>query len=423
MDLVNTKVDHMKGSRVVIKIGTNSLVKGDRLAVGTMANLVEACVALQERGCEVVVVCSGAVGVGCQRMGLVKRPTSMAAKQALAAVGQIRLMSMFDDLFAAAKSRCAQVLLTFENLSLQGQHSNARNTFDALLTMGVVPIVNENDTVATHELKFGDNDRLSAMVCALVGAQWLFLLTDVDGVYTANPKTDPSARRLSFVQDVDELTSIVNVGDGAGSAFSTGGMATKLAAARLASAAGAITVIMCAKQPLDILTAMSYYHSNVIRNNESKEGITTSTSTSTDKDEEFPVGTLILPKGKLIRKDRKRWILGLRPEGIVIVNDGAANALKRKKSLFPAGVVGVQGNFKDMSCVSIWRGTSSTNIPVFSTGVGDVREIGIALVNFTSDDLNKILGSQSDACAAILGRDATESVVAHRNNIVLMENH
>ena len=411
-------------SRIVIKIGTNSLVQADRLAIGVMANLVEACVALQEKGYQVVVVCSGAVGVGCQSMALELKPTNMAAKQALAAIGQIRLMSMFDDLFTAAKSRCAQVLLTFENLSLQGQHSNARNTFDALLGMGVVPIVNENDTVATHELKFGDNDRLSAMVCALIGAQWLFLLTDVDGVYTANPKTDPTARRLGLVEDVDELTSLVNVGDGAGSAFSTGGMATKLAAARLASAAGAKTVIMCAKQPLDVLTAITYYSTKWSSESKGTNQETNKskvnekvTETAMENTSGFPIGTLILPKGNTIRKDRKRWILGLRPEGVVIVNDGAANALKRKKSLFPAGVVAVHGNFKEMSCVSIRKGTSSTKNVVDND---DDSEIALALINFSSKDLQKIMGCQSDEISNILEKNGSlthNGLVAHRSNI------
>ena len=390
--------------RVVIKIGTNSLVRGDRLAIGVIATLVEACSELQALGHQVIIVSSGAVGVGCQRIGIKERPTTVADRQALAAVGQIRLMRMYDDLFSAANQTCAQVLLTFENLSLAGQHRNAKNTFESLLKMGVVPIVNENDTVATSELKFGDNDRLSAMVAALVGADWLFLLTDVDGVYTSNPKVDNNAKRLEVVSDVDELASIVSVGD-VGSTFSTGGMATKLAAARLSSAAGTKTVVMSAAEPLEML--------NVLQG-------------------KSIVGTIILPKGQPIKKNRKRWILGLRPEGVIVINQGAARALNRKKNLLPSGIVDVRGNFGEFCCVSInvlpedqnssnngqeeCKSHSERNITVEL----DEVTLALALVNYTSKQLLQIMGCQSDDISLRLGLDAVSNEVAHRGNIVLL---
>ena len=146
--------------RVVIKIGTNSVVEAGRLSVSTIAQLVESCALIQARGFQVVIVSSGAVGVGCQALGITERPTELSKKQAMAAVGQIRLMRMYEDLFQAVGTPCAQVLLSFENLSHQDTNRNAKNTFDSLLSMGVIPIVNENDTVATQELRFGDNDRL-----------------------------------------------------------------------------------------------------------------------------------------------------------------------------------------------------------------------------------------------------------------------
>jgi glutamate 5-kinase len=404
-------------TRVVIKIGTNSLVHDDRLAIGVMASLVEACAELQANGHQVIVVSSGAVGVGCQRVGITSRPTNMAARQALAAVGQIRLMRMYDNLFSAAGKTCAQVLLTFENLSCASQHRNAKNTFESLLSMGVIPIVNENDTVATSELKFGDNDRLSAMVAALVGAQCLFLLTDVDGVYTANPKENPDAKRLEQVQDVDKLASMVSTGDDAGSTFSTGGMATKLAAARLASAAGARTVIMSAKRSLDMLKALNGEH----------------------------VGTTIMPKGQPIKKDRKRWILGLRSEGVVVINEGAARALERKKNLLPSGIVEVRGEFGELSCVSIEvviaqktmvveevveekkekkKKSNSKKEISGGSGGGSSVVLAMALVNYTSDQLLKIKGCHSDSIAEMLGQDeAQSSEVAHRQNIVLMRDN
>jgi glutamate 5-kinase len=437
--------------RVVVKIGTNSLVDGDRLAVGVIAQLVEACVALQAKGLQVVVVSSGAVGVGCQTLNVKVRPTKLSEKQALAAVGQIRLMRMYDDLFQAVGTSCAQVLLSFDNLSQRETNRNAKNTFDALLSMGVVPIVNENDTVATQELKFGDNDRLSAMVAAMIGADWLFLLTDVDGVYTANPKTTPNARRLTVVRDVDDLASLVDTGDGAGSVFSTGGMATKLAAARLASAAGAKTVIMRASQPTDMLKVMA--------TDDASDG-----SRSSGGDESTRIGTVIMPRGDAIRRDRKRWIVGLRPEGVIYVNEGAARALSRKKSLFSAGVVDVRGQFGEMSCVSIrllrdengdgdggggggvsgdaaaiaadaMACTTSTSSTITKgQGGAETRrgahsrtpppsgelEIALALVNYTSEELQQIRGCHSDAIASTLGTVAVRtSEIAHRTNIVL----
>ena len=406
--------------RIVIKIGTNSLVHDNRLAVGVIANLVETCTQLQVLGHQVVIITSGSVGVGCQRMGITKRPTNMAARQALAAIGQIRLMRMYDDLFAASNQSCAQILLSFDNLSLPNQHRNAKNTFEALLKMGVVPIVNENDTVATSELKFGDNDRLSAMVAALVNADWLFLLTDVDGVYTSNPKVDPHAKRLDVVADVDELESMVSVGD-AGSTFSTGGMATKLQAARIASAAGSKTVIMSASQPLDIIKALN---------------------------EQAIVGTVILPKGQTIKKNRKTWILGLRAEGVIVINQGAARALNRKKNLLPSGIVEIRGTFGEMSCVSIVvledlggeevvdrevdrgkgeegeGGVEDSNKEqkkevVEVSGKGEVV-LALALVNYTSAQCKNIVGCQMDEISERLGAEAKSGEVAHRGNIVLM---
>lgn len=252
-DLSNNK-SHK--SRVVLKIGTISLTSEDRLAVGTMAKVVEVCSTLRKRGYEVIVVTSGAIDVGCKTVGIKTKPTDMARQQATAAIGQLRIMRMWGDLFASAKMLCGQALLTFDNLGELMQRKSATDTFDSLFDFGVVPIVNENDTVATFESRqrFGENDRLSAVVAALVEADWLFLLTDVDGIFTTDPKTNPDAQKINVVKDIDDLPQMADTGtDGPSYTFSSGGMATQVAAARAASDAGCRTVILHAEQPQGIL--------------------------------------------------------------------------------------------------------------------------------------------------------------------------
>ncbi len=397
--------------RIVIKIGTNSLTKSGRVALGVVASLVETCTALHRMGFSVVVVSSGSVGVGCQTMRREEKPTDLPTRQALAAVGQIRLMRTYEDMFTAVNTHCAQVLLTFENLGQQLQHRNAKNTFEALFKMNVVPIVNENDTVAVQELRFGDNDRLSAMIAALVEASWLFLLTDVDGVFTANPKVNPDATVIPVVRNICEIGG-VSVDPSAGSEFSTGGMGTKISAAQLATAAGAKTVIMSAQDPQRVLAA--------IRGDQ--------------------VGTLFLPNDNAVRGQTKRWIMGLNSEGTIYVNEGASRAITRKKSLFAAGVMGVEGIFREQACVSICTAKDSSGIRKDGREAGEEKSVGAnvttasgntspgpesrviakALINYASDDVAKIKGLQSQDIAAVLGYANSEEV-AHRSNIVLLD--
>lgn len=233
-------------------MGTSSLIRADTktLNLSSLANLVEAVRDLKDLGFNVVLVSSGAVGVGCQRLGLTTKPTELAKKQALAAVGQIHLMRYYDDLFTALNLTCSQVLLTLDNLATRSQYINARNTFYELLRYGTVPIINENDTVAVAQLRFGDNDTLSAQVATLVEADWLFLLTDVDALYTGNPNTDPTAEPVREVDDVHDLAVDTRQ---AGTQWGTGGMATKLTAAAIATAAGCRMAICHFKNPGAIL--------------------------------------------------------------------------------------------------------------------------------------------------------------------------
>jgi glutamate 5-kinase len=226
----------------VLKVGSASLSADDckLLHLSNICNLVETICQLKQRGYQVILVTSGAVAVGCQRMGLTARPKAVVTKQAIAAIGQSRLMRVYDDLFSAMSQPIAQVLLTRENLSKHHHYVNALNTIRELLRLEVVPVINENDTVAIDELRYGDNDTLSARVASLVQAKWLFLLTDVSGLYDCDPRSNPNAKIVHVVKEIDEL----NVSLGESGSIGTGGMTTKLVAASIATAAGVHTGII-----------------------------------------------------------------------------------------------------------------------------------------------------------------------------------
>lgn len=237
---------------IVIKVGTSSLVRPEHqtLNLKTLASACETVKELSALGHHVIVITSGATGVGCQRMNLDQRPAQLAKKQALAAVGQVHLMRYYEDFFNSLGLTCAQVLLTLDNLASRHQYVNATNTFTELLAYGTIPVVNENDTVAVARRGFGDNDTLSAQVATLVQADYLFLLTDVDSLYEENPKTNPDAQPIYEVEDISALTADTST---AGTQWGTGGMATKITAARIATAAGVTTVICNSNTPENIL--------------------------------------------------------------------------------------------------------------------------------------------------------------------------
>lgn len=307
-------------------MGTSSLLRASAgtLHLSQICSLCETVSRLRSHGIRVVLVSSGAVGAGMFRLGISEKPKEVAKKQALAAVGQVHLMRYYEDIFNTIGIKCAQVLLTLENLSNRKQYVRARNTFAALFDMGVVPIVNENDTVAVEELRFGDNDTLSAQVAALVEAQWLFLLTDVDGLYTANPATDPSATRIETVENINDLD--VDVG-GAGTSVGTGGMVTKLTAARIACAAGCKTIVcLSANLERDIEKAVV-------------EGAS--------------VGTAFLP-AKEGARGKKKWLLAVPVRGRVVVGVKGAKAVLRGAPLLLMHVVDVaEGEFRVQECVAI----------------------------------------------------------------------
>ncbi|MBW4652021.1 MAG: glutamate 5-kinase [Kaiparowitsia implicata GSE-PSE-MK54-09C] len=364
---------------LVIKIGTSSLTHPStgRLALSTIATLVEVLCTLKQQGYDVILVSSGAVGVGCTRLGIRERPRTMAMKQAVAAVGQGRLMRVYDDFFSSLDQPIAQVLITRSDLVQRSRYVNAYRTFRQLLTLGVVPIVNENDTLAVDELKFGDNDTLSAQVASLVEADWLFLLTDVDQLYSADPRQDPTATPISVVEDIDTLMALnVAIGD-RGSGWGTGGMVTKIAAARIATAAGVRTVITEGRSPHNILKILA------------GEALGTQFEAELDP-----------------QNARKRWIAhGLIPAGKLYLDSGAIAAIQTAgKSLLAAGINEIEGEFQAGDAVQICdqRGT----------------EVARGIVNYANTELQKIRGHHSDEIPKILGY-AGEATVIHRDNLVL----
>lgn len=368
-----------KPQTIVVKIGTSSLTQPDTgyLALATIAQVVDTLSRLRRQGYQVILVSSGAVGVGCMRLGLTERPRTISMKQAVAAVGQGRLMRVYDDLFTALQQPIAQVLLTRSDLVQRSRYVNAYRTFRQLLNLGVIPIVNENDTLAVEELKFGDNDTLSALVASLVEAEWLFLLTDVDRLYSADPRYDPNAQPIALVHQIDELEALnVEVGD-RGTSWGTGGMVTKISAARIATAAGVRTVITEGRSPHNI------------------EKIIQGES----------LGTIFEPQ-LLPVNARKRWIAhGLVPAGKLYLDQGAVRAIQEAgKSLLAAGVQEVEGEFQSQDAVQLCDLSG--------------QEVARGIVNYSHSELQKIRGSHSDEIAKILGYEGEETVV-HRDNLVL----
>lgn len=363
---------------IVVKIGTSSLTQPETgyLAIATIARLVEALCQLRRQGHQVILVSSGAVGVGCARLGLTERPRTIAMKQAVAAVGQGRLMRVYDDFFSSLDQPIAQVLLTRSDLVQRSRYVNAYRTFRQLLKLGVIPIVNENDTLAVEELKFGDNDTLSALVASLVEADWLFLLTDVDRLYSADPRYNPEAQPISLVNDIAALTEQVEVGD-RGTSWGTGGMVTKISAAKIATAAGVRTVITEGRSPDNIAQILAG----------------------------AALGTQFEPEDQPFNA-RKRWIAhGLVPAGKLYLDKGAVNAIQQAgRSLLAAGITEVEGEFQPQDAVQLCDQSG--------------QEIARGIVNYSSAELQQIRGCHSDDIPKILGYAGAETVV-HRDNLVL----
>jgi len=366
--------------RVVVKLGSNLLAGPDRgLDLGCMASLVRQIAEIRRDGMEVVLVSSGAMASGREILGRVPEHRGVPLKQVLASVGQGRLMQAYDRLFGEHGITVAQALVSRGDLSDRLGYLNVRNTLNTLLELGVQPIVNENDVVAVEEIKgarFGDNDNLSAMVANLVDADLLMILSDVAGLYTADPMLDPRAKLIPTVESIDD--SITALAEGTKSNKAVGGMVTKLQAAGLATASGVDVVI--AKGRLE----------NVIARLAGGEGLGTFFPSHTTKME-----------------SRKRWMLsGLNSRGSVRVDGGAASAVVGGgKSLLPAGVVEVSGSFE--------RG----DVLVIEDGVGN--RIACGLSNYDAEDARAIAGERSGRIFEILGYEYGAELV-HRDNLVLL---
>jgi glutamate 5-kinase len=321
-----------------------------------------------------VVVSSGAVALGVERLQLSSRPREMALKQAAAAAGQSRLMRLYDDHFEARGLTCAQVLLTHADIAHRGRYLNARRALAELLARDVVPVINENDTVSIEEIKFGDNDALAAMVVDLVEADLLVILTDAGGLFTRDPRRDPSAERIPLVERVTPAVEAL-AEEGSGSGSGTGGMASKLRAAKRASEAG----VACAIVP-------------------GEPGVLGRLLRGED------VGTLVLAQGERKRL-RQRWMLDLKTRGALRVDDGARLALlERKKSLLPSGVAEVVGSFAAGDAVEI----ASLDGTPFARG----------LCVYAADEVRLIAGKRSTQIEAALGYRLLDCVV-HRDDLVV----
>ena len=366
--------------RLVVKLGTNLLTAGtDRLDLEVMAGLVGQVARLHRDGYEVIIVSSGAIAAGRHRLGLTRERKDIPFRQVLASVGQSRLMQAYDQLFGWHGITVAQTLLTRTDLADRHGYLNARNTLLALLELGVVSIVNENDVVAIDEIreaKFGDNDNLSAMVANLVEADLLVLLGDVPGLFTADPARDPSARLIPRVERIDEYVERC-AGESEGER-GTGGMVTKLEAAKLATASGVAVVIADGREPGALLR---------LARGEA-------------------LGTFFAPTASRL-ESRKRWMLsGLGKKGSIAVDRGAARALlEQNKSLLPAGVVAAEGHFERGDVVDILDPK------------GERLACGIA--GYGAADIERIKGARSERILEILGYEYGSEVV-HRNNLVVL---
>ncbi len=364
--------------RIVIKIGSQILTTSDDQSLDRafMKTLAAQIAAGRQQGLEILLVSSGAIAAGRGALGLSDRPKTIPQKQAAAAVGQSRLMRAYEDAFAAHGINVAQLLLTRGDLADRTRHLNARATLETLLECGVVPIINENDSVVVEEIKFGDNDNLSALVTSLVDAGLLIILTDIDGLYDADPRRHPEARLVPLVKTVTKELELA--AGGSGSTVGTGGMATKLAAAKKAGKSGAATLIVNGRTPEVILRAVA------------------------GED----IGTLLLPSKESLTR-RKHWIaFTLRPQGRITVDSGAARVLRKDGcSLLPSGIVAVEGEFERGACLRI----CDHNGVEFARGI----------VDYSSSETAKLIGCNSARIEELLGYRYGDEIV-HRDNLVLL---
>lgn len=372
MEKIDRKDIFRDTKRIVVKVGTSTLTFPDmRLDLGRIENLVSELVRAKESGKDVVLVTSGAIATGMGKLGWKTRPRTIPRQQAAAAIGQSHLMHTYEESFGRYGQLVAQVLLTQEDISDRKRYTNANNTLSTLLQCGVMPIINENDTVAVDEIKVGENDTLSALVTNLIKADLLLILSDVDGFY------DGSDQLIGVISSI--TSELKEMAGGEGSAVSVGGMATKLRAAEIVTGAGEVMVIANGKKPGVITRVLEGY------------------------DE----GTIFLPRSDKM-SGRKRWIAYSLPcRGTIKVDAGAGLALtKRGKSLLPSGIIGVSGDFEFGDAVRCVDESDA--------------EFARGLTNYSTEEVDLIKGKQTDQIEPLLGYMYYDEVI-HRDNLVILE--
>jgi len=365
-----------KARRIVVKVGSAVLTGKEGLEQEVIDGLVRQLAALSQQGREVILVSSGAVAAGRRKLQLSRPVTSIKEKQAAAAVGQSNLMRSYEDIFARYDQMVAQILLTHNDLANRDRYLNVRNTVFTLLEWGIIPIINENDTVSVEELRFGDNDTLGAMITNLIEADIFVCLTDVEGLFTGNPSTDPEAEKVQTVIKVDRR--VEEMAGNVHSALGTGGMQSKIRAAKMVATGGGCSFIGPGRQSdvLDLLFSGG------------------------------PVGTFFLPEQEKMQS-RKHWIAyTLKPKGELILDQGACRALvERGKSLLPSGIVEIRGCFgvgAPVRCLD-------ENGAALATG----------LVNYSSTDIDKLKGARTNEIETILGFKDSDEII-HRDNLVIL---
>ncbi len=370
------KICFEDAKRIVVKVGSGVLTEDNGLNLKALRSISRQICQLADRGIEIILVSSGAMASGIKKIGLSKRPDEIPKRQAVAAVGQAGLIMEYEKSFARYNKKVAQILLTSDDLVNRKRYLNARNTLCTLLSWKVIPIINENDTVVVEEIKFGDNDNLAAMIALLMDADILINLTDIDGLYTRDPRKNQDAELISVVttikKDIEKYASDIP------GALGTGGMLSKIIAAKKVTAAG-----------IPMLIAGGEKHDILIKLFAGKEH-----------------GTFFIPKKEKLA-NRKCWIaFTLKPKGTIMIDDGAAAAiLESGKSLLPSGIVRVQGEFSVGAAVEFRR---KSNDKILGTG----------LVNYSSSDIRKIMGLKSGKIKKYLGHKSYDEVI-HRDNLAI----
>jgi glutamate 5-kinase len=367
------RFDHAR--RVVVKVGSNVLTEDNGLNLKTIRSISRQICKLIDSGLEVILVSSGAMASGVKKIGLAGRPDELPKRQAVAAIGQAGLMMEYEKTFGRYHRKVAQILLTSEDLSNRKRYLNARNTIYTLLSWKVVPIINENDTVWVEEIKLGDNDNLAAMITLLMDADMLINLTDIDGLYTSDPRVYPEAELISTVTSITKDTE--KFAGGIPGALGTGGMISKIKAARKVNSAGVPMVIAKGDKPNILLKLFAGQEH----------------------------GTFFVPKKQKLAS-RKCWIaFSLKPKGVIKIDDGAVKAiLENGKSLLPSGIISAEEDFGVGAPVEFQNQHNET--------------LGIGLVNYSAVDIQKIKGLKSNRIKQVLGHKSYDEVI-HRDNLAI----